>query len=175
MRQESYAVGSTSPRDAADKEVAMGRHLLGLAAVWLSATGLADAQQPSTAMPAHNTFVLTGCLEAPAKADGRFTLTRAEAVGQAPPARGKAGADAVGTSGRGGTYLLQPVSAVGPTGANAETLRAHVGQRVRVRLIESPAPAPPPAGVAKSGEPVIEPAPDYYSVTEIARIEGRCS
>jgi hypothetical protein len=152
----------------------MGRHLLGLAAVMMSATGLAGAQQPAPAAPAHNTFVLTGCLEAPPKSDGRFALTRAEAIGQAPPVRGKAG-EAVGTSGRSGTYALQPVSAVGQTGANAETLRAHVGQRVRVqvRLIEPPAPARPPAAVAKSDEPV-EQAPEYYTVTEITRVEGSC-
>jgi hypothetical protein len=162
--------------DATDKEVAMECRLLGLAAVLLSATGSAHAQQPSAAMPAHSTFVLTGCLEAAPRVDGRFALTRAEAVGQAPPIRATAGKDAVGTSGQSTTYVLQPVTALGKTGANAETLKAHIGQRVRVqvRLIESPAPAPPPAAVAKADQPVGETPPDQYSVTEITRVEGNC-
>jgi hypothetical protein len=155
----------------------MARHLLGLATVLLSATGSAYAQQPSTATPAHSTFVLIGCLEASAKADGRFALTRSEAVGQAPPIPGKAGAETLATSGRNRTYLLQPVTGVGQRGANVETLRAHMGQRVRVqvRLIESPAPPPAPAAVAKSDEPVTEPAPEHYAVTESTREEGDCS
>jgi len=135
------------------------------------------APAPATA-PAHNVFVMTGCLMAHAKEPtATFKLTDAESVGQPPPGRaGEAGA--VGTSGQKATYELRPVSGVSAQGMDAEALKAHVGHRVEVvvRPIESPAPAAPSAGLApaQTAKPH-EPAPERFTVTEIKRAVGRCS
>ena len=135
------------------------------------------APAPATA-PAHNVFVMTGCLMAHAKEPtATFKLTDAVSVGQPPPGRaGEAGA--VGTSGQKATYELRPVSGVSAQGMDAEALKAHVGHRVEVvvRPIESPAPAAPSAGLApaQTAKPH-EPAPERFTVTEIKRAVGRCS
>jgi hypothetical protein len=127
--------------------------------------------------PAHNVFVLTGCLMSDAVTASTFKLTDATSIGQPPP--GRAGvAGAVGTSGQKATYELRPVSGVSAQGKDAEALKAHVGHRVEVvvRPIESPAPAGPAAGLAsaESAKPV-EPPLERFTVTEIKRATGRCS
>lgn len=130
------------------------------------------------AAPAHNVFVLTGCLMSDAKEPAAtFKLTDAIAVGQPPPNRaGIPGA--VGTSGQKATYELRPVTGVNAQGADADALKAHLGNRVEVvvRPIESPAPAPSAAGLApaQTAKPS-EPAPERFTVTEIKRAVGRCS
>jgi hypothetical protein len=131
-------------------------------------------QQPaptSKAAPAHNVFVLTGCLEAGVKPAETFKLTDASFIGQPPETR------AVGTSGQKPSYELRPVSGVDAQGLDADALKAHVGQRVEVivRPIESPATAPT-AGLApaQSARPS-EPAPERFTATEIKRVIGGCS
>jgi len=129
----------------------------------------------SEATPAHNVFVLTGCLEAGAKPAETFKLTDAWFIGQPPPG-GSAGA--VGTSGQKLSYELRPVSGVDAQGLGADALKAHVGHRVEVivRPIESPAATAPTAGLAPalSARPN-EPAPQRFTGTEIKRVIGRCS
>ena len=116
-----------------------------VAVAWCVAAPFAQQQSTSTpkAAPAHNVFVLTGCLKAGADATATFKLTDASSIGQAAPA-GAAEAGAVGTSGQKASYELRPVSGVNAQGMNADALKAHLGQRVEVivRPIESPAAAP---------------------------------
>jgi len=157
--------------------------ILGSAVAVVLSTAASFAQQrpAPTAEPAHNVFVLTGCLMSEAKATPVFKLTDAEATGRAIPPAAEPGA--VGTSGRVGTpgqkpsYELRPVSGVGAQGIDADGLKAHVGHRVEVvvRPVEAPAPAAAPAGAAIEAARPIEPAPERYTVTTIKRVVGRCS
>ena len=145
---------------------------------WCVAAPTAQQQQPvqtSTTPPAHNVFVLTGCLGA-ADTPATFKLTDASFIGQAPPG-GAAEAGAVGTSGQKASYLLRPASGVSAQGMKEDALKAHVGQHVEaiVRLIESPAPAPAAGPVAVQAAKPIEPPPASFSVTEIRRVIGSCS
>jgi hypothetical protein len=158
----------------------MKKTVLGSAVVvaWCVAAPAAQQQPAPTPKtpPAHNVFVLTGCLEA-GDTPATFKLTDASFVGQAPPA-GAAEAGAVGTSGQKASYLLQPVSGVNAQGMKEDALKAHLGQRVEaiVRPIESAAPAAPTAGLVgvQAARP-IEPTPEPFSVTEISRVIGTCS
>ena len=138
------------------------------------------AQQPPAPAPekapAHNVFVLTGCLKAGVDPAATFKLTDASAIGQPTPA-GAAEAGAVGTSGQKASYELRPVSGVNAQGMDAAALKAHLGQRVEVivRPVESPAAAPAgglvPAQAARPSQPELE----RFSVTEIKRVAGTCS
>ena len=127
--------------------------------------------------PAHNVYVLTGCLMTDAVATPVFKLTDATSVGQPTP--GRAGiAGAVGTSGQKATYELRPVTGVSAQGLDGAALKEHLGHRVEVivRPVESAAPPAPAAGLAaaetaKPKEPQIE----RFTVTEIKRAVGRCS
>lgn len=148
-----------------------------VAVAWSVAAAFAQQQPAPTPKegPAHNVFVLTGCLKAGADATVTFTLTEASSIGQPTPAEAAEGA--VGTSGKKTSYELRPVSGVNAQGLDADALKAHLGQRVEVivRPIESPAPAPP-AGVAEvQAAKRIEPAAERFSVTEIKRVIGGCS
>src|SRR5688572_33449618 len=96
----------------------MNKTVLGSAVVvaWCVAAPTAQ-QQPEPAPktpPAHNVFVLTGCLKA-GEAPATFTLTDASSIGQAPSAAA-AEAGAVGTSGRKASYSLRPVSGINAQG-----------------------------------------------------------
>jgi hypothetical protein len=127
--------------------------------------------------PAHNVFVLAGCLMADAAATPIFKLTDATSIGQPPP--GRAGvAGAVGTSGQTATYELRPVSGVSAQGLDAAALKEHLGHRVEVvvRPVESAAPPAPTAGVAaaETAKPK-EPQRERFTVTEIKQVVGRCS
>ncbi len=157
----------------------MKKTVLGSAVVvaWCVAAPQAQQKPAPTAEtpPAHNVFVLTGCVKAGDTA-ATFKLTDASSIGQAPPA-GSAEPGAVGTSGQKASYLLRPVSGVHAQGMKEDDLKAHVGKRVEavVRPIESPAPTPA-AGLAEAqaARPV-EPKAEPFSVTEIRRVIGSCS
>ena len=132
-------------------------------------------QQPAPQeTPAHNVFVLSGCLEAGTDATVTFKLTDASSIGQRTPAEA---AGPVGTSGRKTSYELRPVTGVNAQGVDADKLKAHLGQRIEVvvRPVETPA-APPAAGLAvtQAAKP-IEPAAERFTVTEIKRVIGKCS
>ena len=158
----------------------MKKILLGsvIGVAWCVALPFAQEQPSTTAKtaPAHNVFVLTGCLKAGSDATPTFKLTDALAIGQQVPGRASESA-AVGTSGQKSSYELRPVSGLNAQGLDANALKAHLNERVELvaRLIESPAPAPP-AGLAQAqtAKP-IEPAPERFSVTEIKRVLGTCS
>ena len=157
----------------------MTKTILGsvIAVAWCAALPFAQGQPSPTpkAAPAHNVFVLTGCLKIESEATPTFKLTDASPIGQPPP--GRAAETAVGTSGLKTSYELRPVSGLNAQGLDADALKAHVNQRVELvaRLIESPAPAPA-AGLAQAhtAKPV-EPVPERYSVTEIKRVISSCS
>ena len=150
-----------------------------VAAAALCAAPIAQEQRAPApkSEPAHNVYVLTGCLMSDAVATPTFKLTDATSIGQPTP--GRAGiAGAVATSGQKATYELRPVSGVSAQGLDADALKAHLGQRVEVvvRPVESAAPPAPAAGLAaaetaKPKEPQIE----RFTVTEIKRTIGRCS
>lgn len=148
-----------------------------VAVAWCVASPFAQ-QQPAPvpadkAAPAHNVFVLTGCLTTGVDPAATFKLTDASAIGRAPVGAGESGA--VGTSGQKASYELRPVSGVNAQGLDAEELKSHLGQRVEVivRPLESPAAAPT-GGPAVSVRP-IESTPERFSVTEIKRVTGTCS
>jgi hypothetical protein len=156
----------------------MKQTIVGTAVAVASFIAAPFAQQRPAApqeTPAHNVFVLTGCLMAGTDTAAAFKLTDALSVGQRTPA---AGPGAVGTSGqKNATYELRPVTGVGAQGLDADALKAHVGHRVQVvvRPVESPAP-PPAAGLAAApaAKPV-EPAVERFTVAELKRVVGRCS
>ena len=134
------------------------------------------AQQQPAPTPAHNVFVLTGCLKAGADPTATFKLTDASSIGQATPA-GVDEAGAVGTSGKKASYELRPVSGVNAQGLDADALKAHAGQRVEVtvRPIESPVAPAAAARLGVQAAKPIEPAPERFSVTAIKRVTGTCS
>ena len=158
----------------------MKKTVLGIAVAmaWCVAGPFAQQQPQATpeAAPAHNVFVLTGCLQAGADSTATFKLTDASSIGQAPPA-GAAEAGAVGTSGQKASYQLRPVSGVNAQGLDADALKAHVGQRVEiiVRPVESPAAAPASGLAGAQAAKPIEPEPARFSVTELKRVTGTCS
>jgi hypothetical protein len=135
------------------------------AVLWCVAASFAQQQPaPATeATPAHNVYVLTGCLKA-GDAPSTFTLADASSIGQAIPPR-TAEPGAVGTSGQKASYELRPVSGLDAQGLKEDALKAHVGRRVEVivRPIEPPAAKP------------IEPAPQRFSVSELKHVTGNCS
>ena len=150
-----------------------------IAVVWCVAAPVAQDQRAPApkAEPAHNVYVLTGCLMSDAVATSTFKLTDASSIGQPTP--GRAGiAGAVGTSGQKATYELRPVSGVSAQGLDADALKAHLGNRVEVvvRPVETAPPAAPAAGLAsaETAKPK-EPALERFTVTEIKRAVGRCS
>lgn len=148
------------------------------AAGWCVAAPFAQEQpSPSTkaAEPAHNVFVLTGCIKEGSEATPTFKLTDASSIGQPVPGRA-ASADAVGTSGQKTSYELRPVSGLNAQGLDANALKAHLNERVELvaRPIEAPAPAPSASlAQAQTAKPA-EPAPERFSVTEIKRVLGTC-
>ena len=149
-----------------------------IAVAWCVAAPFAQ-QQPAPApkeTPAHNVFVLTGCLKAGADPTATFKLTEASSVGQRTPADA-AQAGAVGTSGRKTSYELRPVTGVDAQGLDADALKAHLGQRVEVvvRPVESPAAAPTGGLVGVQSAKPTEPALERFSVTAIKRAIGACS
>jgi hypothetical protein len=167
----------------------MKRIVFGSAVVVACSMAVPFAQQqpaPSPkATPAHNVFVLTGCLAAGTDAAATFKLTDASSIGPTAPGgkpeprpEGTSG-QAVGTSGQKASYELRPVSGLTAQGLDADELKAHVGHRVEVvvRPIEAAAAAPSPAtttGPVESAKP-IEPAAEKYTVTELKQVVGRCS
>jgi hypothetical protein len=136
--------------------------------------------QPSDPKPAHEVFVLNGCLEATPEAAAVFRLTNASAQGELP-----AGAvtepQPVGTSGKQATFELQAVSGVTAQGKDEDALRAHVGHRVEVtvRPVEAVASAPPASGAVTTPAPATaspkDVSPQRFTVTEIKSVAASCS
>ena len=143
-----------------------------------AAFGISTAAQrtPDTKTePAHNVFVLTGCLEK-GDAPTTFRLTRASAVGQTPP-RANATPPANETKGE-DAYELQATSSVSEQGLSREQLQTELGSRVEVtiRPVEAIAGAPPLTTAAPAGDkkPAESPRP-RYTVVKISRVDGTCA
>ena len=147
-----------------------------VALAWCVAAPFAQQQPAPTpkAAPAHNVFVLTGCLRAGAEATATFKLTEASSIGQPTPGEATKGR-AVGT--QKASFELRPVSGVDAQGMDADALKAHLGQRVEatVRPVESPAAAPTAGLVGVQAAKPIEPAVERFTVTAIKRVSGTCT
>ena len=136
----------------------------------------ARAQQPAApAAPAHNTFMLAGCLEAPLPGNSAFRLTDAMPVGQAPPGGPTPADTASGSPKAKPAYYLQPVSSLNQSGVNADAFKPHLGKRVEVtiRPLDTVAPAPPTGSTTATAPPPAAPQP--YSVIAIKPTGGACS
>lgn len=126
------------------------------------------AQQPE---PAHNVFVMTGCLER-GTAPSAFRLTRAAPVGQTPPPPTTSSATDADV------YELQATSSVSELGLSSERLQPEVGTRVQmtIRPVEA---APTSSASSRSAsentreKPAESPRP-RYTVIAIERIADSC-
>jgi hypothetical protein len=142
---------------------------LGLA---FSITALAAQQRLPTPTnePAHNVFVLTGCLERGSAMT--FRLTGASAIGQAPP---RSSTSAASTKDE--VYELQAKASVSEEGLGSEKLMENVGVRVEVtiRPMEAAAPAPPPSKGVDAGEKPSESPRQRYTVITLNRLADSCA
>ena len=164
---------------ASDERGDMKKTVLGsaIALAWCVAVPMAQQQTAPTpgTTPAHNVFVVTGCLVPGAEASGTFKLTDATPIDR--PNRRGATETAVGTAGQKPSYELRPVTGVEAQGLDADALKAHVNQRIEVvvRPIETAPPAATAGADGKQLEKPVEPAPERYTVTEMKRVIGKCS
>jgi hypothetical protein len=141
-------------------------------ACWITVLGAQRAPAP-TEQPAHNVFVLTGCLEQ-GNAPAAFRLTRASVIGQAPPRSSTSAA--TGTKAE-DVYELQPAVSVSEEGLSREKLQTDVGARVEVtiRPVETVAPAPPLATHKESAEKPTESPRQRYTVIKLSRLANSCA
>jgi hypothetical protein len=143
----------------------------------LLASLIASAAQQTPAPtnePAHNVFVLAGCLEG-ATATSPFKLTNSTAVGQAPPPTASRSSAAVAVSNADGVYELQAISGITEQGISREQLQSHVGKRVEVtvRPVEV-SPATSATSTDTAAKPK-EPTPQRYTVIKINRLADSCA
>ena len=142
---------------------------------WIAAPSAQQAPS-SPNEPAHKIYMMTGCLDIGSESTSAFRLTRAEPIGQAPPAPS---AGTTATSRNTTVYELQPVSNFGEQGISRERLKSHVGKRVEVtvRPVEvTPAttsPSSPPTSTAVAEKPE-QPAPQRYTVITISQLADSC-
>lgn len=139
-------------------------------ACWSTASGAQRAQAP-TEQPAHYVFVLNGCLER-GSAPTAFRLTRASAIGQAPP---RPSTSAASTE-TGDVYELQATTSVSEQGLNSEKLQPEVGARVEmtIRPVDAVSSAPPPVSSPDSEKKQPESPPQRYSVIKMTRLADTC-
>jgi hypothetical protein len=142
---------------------------LGLAC---SITALTAQQRlpPPANEPAHNVFVLTGCLQR-GEAPASFVLTGASPVGQAPPRASTSPA-----STKDDVYELQAVTAVSEQGLNREKLQTDVGARVEatIRPVEMASPAPPQSASAETAKKPADVPRQRYTVVKLNRLADSC-
>jgi hypothetical protein len=136
---------------------------------WIAAPAAQRTTQTPTNEPAHNVYVLTGCLER-GDAPTAFRLTRASAVGQVPPRQGAS------TQTEPDAYELQAASSVSEQGFSSEKLQPEVGKRVEltIRPVEAALPVPQqPASTNVAEKPAESPRP-RFSVTKLERLADSC-
>ena len=135
-------------------------------------TPAAQRTQAPTNEPAHNVFVLTGCLER-GDTPTAFRLTRASAVGQLPP---RPSTSAAATKPEDDVYELQATSSVSEQGLSREKLQPEVGTRVEmtIRPVEAALPAPPKPAATNAGEKPIESPRQRYTVIKFERLADSC-
>ncbi len=133
-----------------------------------------SAQQPAPAEPAHQVYVISGCLEHGSAATSVFKLVDATAVGQMPPNASKTDGGAAAGD---GSYEVLPVSSVSEQGISRETLESHVGRRIEVTVRPIEAQVVPPSATATSkptapkGEQSL---PPRYTAVKINKVLGAC-
>jgi hypothetical protein len=122
--------------------------------------------------PAHNVFMLTGCLER-GNSPTTFALTGASPVGQAPPRQGTSASTT-----KDDVYELQAVTAVSEQGLNREKLQTDVGARVEVTIRPVDVVAAPAPSQSTSPEtakkPTDGPRP-RYTVIKLNRLADSCA
>ena len=155
----------------------MIRKSFGILVTLVLQANLSLAQQaPAAPAAAHNTFILTGCLEAPVPGTSAFRLTDAAPIGHAPPIGPTPTDVTTGQVTSKPAYLLQPVSGL-QSGVPADELKARVGERVEVtvRPVDVVPPAPP-AGASTTSAPATPAAhaPQPFSVILIKPGAGTC-
>lgn len=145
---------------------------MSLVLMCLIAAPAAQRSEAPANQPAHNVFVLTGCLER-VNAPSAFRLTRAAPVGQAPP---QSSAPAAATDKTDDVYELQATSSVSEQGLSSEKLLPDVGARVEVtvRPVEMTSPAPPTSGSTDSAKKPAESPRQRYTVVKINRLANSC-
>ena len=125
--------------------------------------------------PAHNVFVLTGCLER-GDAPASFRLTRASSTGQLPP-RSNATPPVTDAKDE-AAYELQAKTSVSEQGLSQEQLQTDVGTRVEVtiRPVEAATAAAPltTSSTAAEKKPTESPR-QRYTVIKLARIGDSCA
>ena len=150
----------------------MVRRTIGTSILLICWIVAAMAQQPPAPSPepAHQVYVLTGCLAGSA-ATSSFKLTGASAVGQAPPRRASSPSAATTSD----EYVLEPVSSIGEQGISRERLQAHAGARVEVTVRPvGVLPSAPSSVSTDSKDKPGETAPPRYTVIKINRLADSC-
>ena len=132
---------------------------------------VAQRSPAPTEQPAHQVFVLNGCLERES-APTAFRLTRASAIGQAPP---RPSTSAASTQ-DGDVYELQATTSVSEQGLTSEKLLPEVGARVEmtIRPVEAALSAPPPSRPANAADKPAESPRQRYTVIKINRVADSC-
>ena len=135
---------------------------------WIAAPA-AQRTQTAANEPAHNVYVLTGCLER-GNSPTAFRLTRASTVGQAPPRQGTS------TQTEPDVYEVQAVSSVSEQGFSSEKLQPEVGTRVEltIRPVEAALGAPPQPASANAAEKPAESPRPRFSVHKLERLADSC-
>jgi len=132
------------------------------------------AQQSPANEPAHNVYVMSGCLERGSAPTSLFKLADAIPVGQGPPTD-PSNRDAEGGAGT-RTYDVLPVSSVSEQGVNRETLEGHVGNRVEVtvRPVETSTATSTTSTSSNTSAKVEKSTPRRYTVVKISKVPGSC-
>lgn len=155
----------------------MKQTVLAMSVAMACGVSSAAAQQAADSKnePAHNVFVLTGCLER-GDAPSSFRLTRASSTDQLPP---RSNATLPAKDGKDeDAYELKAKSSVSEEGLSEEQLQTDIGARVEVtiRPVEAAAGTAPltTSSTAAEKKPTESPRP-RYSVIKLARIDGSCA
>jgi len=155
----------------------MKQTLLAMSVAMVCGVTAAAAQRTPDAQnePAHNVFVLTGCLEQ-GDAPSSFRLTRASSTGQLPP-RSNA-TPPVADDKDENSYELQARTSVSEQGLNREQLQKDVGARVEItiRPVEAASASVPLSTSSTATEKKATESPrPRYTVIKVARTGGSCT
>jgi hypothetical protein len=151
------------------KQTTVAAGLMVACAIGTPAAQRTEPPTPATE-PAHNVYLMSGCLER-GDAPTSFRLTRAKAVGQAPP---RPSASPAWSRQEDEAYELQATSSVSEQGLSSEKLQPEVGRRVEmtIRPVEAVSAAPSlPVGANPEEKPV---RLQRYTVIKLDRLGDFC-
>jgi hypothetical protein len=141
----------------------------------MSALAAQERLPEPTKEPAHNVFVLTGCLEK-GSSPSAFRLTGASPIGQVPP---RSSTSAASTVKEDDVYDLQAVTAVSEQGLSPEKLQSEVGARVEVTIRPVEAAAAPAASPQTTAPDTAKRPADAprqrYTVVKLNRLAASCA